>query len=161
MGRLNKLGKKQLGGVGGSGEGGGKGVERENKKDRWRRGGGTFQYVRGKQYILKGDKSGRCSKKTPLYIICLVMFTILEGLMLDAVCKNQCLGVVNIVLNLQSLLLYMDRKIYYLQLPIIFGHRYLKEKRYVLPNTTGEVMWSCNVTAIQHDEREKCESSVF
>ena len=27
-------------------------------------------------------------------------------------------------------------------------------------NTTGEVIWSCNVTAIEH-EREKCDSSVF
>ena len=31
---------------------------------------------------------------------------------------------------------------------------------YAMPNTTGEVMWSCNVTAIEN-EREKCKSSVF
>ena len=35
--------------------------------------------------ILKGHKSDGCSKKTSVYIICLVMFTFLEGLMLDAV----------------------------------------------------------------------------
>ena len=34
------------------------------------------------------------------------------------------------------------------------------KKRHILPSTTGEVMWSCNVTAIKH-EREKCESSVI
>ena len=34
------------------------------------------------------------------------------------------------------------------------------QKKYVLPNATGEVMWSLNVTAIEH-EREKCESSLF
>ena len=34
------------------------------------------------------------------------------------------------------------------------------KKRYILPNTTDEVAWSCNVTAIEH-EREKCESSAF
>ena len=33
-------------------------------------------------------------------------------------------------------------------------------KRYILPNTTGAVMWSCNVTAIEN-EREKCELLVF
>ena len=33
-------------------------------------------------------------------------------------------------------------------------------KRYILQNTTGEVMWSCDVTAIEN-EREKCESFVF
>ena len=29
-----------------------------------------------------------------------------------------------------------------------------------MPNTTGEVVWSCNVTAIEN-EREKCESLLF
>ena len=59
--------------------------------------------------ILKGDKPDGCSKKTCLYIICLVMFTILEGLMLDAVCKPSVqVSVVNNVLNLHNLLLYMD-----------------------------------------------------
>ena len=33
-------------------------------------------------------------------------------------------------------------------------------KRYTLQNTTGEVMWSCNVTTIEH-EGEKCKSSVL
>ena len=33
-------------------------------------------------------------------------------------------------------------------------------KRYMLQNTTGEVMWSCNVTTIEH-EGEKCKSSVL
>ena len=36
------------------------------------------------------------------------------------------------------------------------GDRYV----YILPNTTGEVMWSCNVTAIEND-RERCESLLF
>ena len=36
----------------------------------------------------------------------------------------------------------------------------ITRKRYMLPNTTGEVMWSCNVIAIEH-EREERESSVF
>ena len=33
-------------------------------------------------------------------------------------------------------------------------------KRYTLRNTTGDVMWSCKVTTIEH-EGEKCKSSVF
>ena len=33
-------------------------------------------------------------------------------------------------------------------------------KRYILQNTTGEAMWSCNITTIEH-EGEKCKSSVF
>ena len=32
-------------------------------------------------------------------------------------------------------------------------------KRYVVPNTTCEVMWPCTVSAIEHS-REKCESSL-
>ena len=40
-----------------------------------------------------------------------------------------------------------------LMLPII-------RQRYILQNTTSEVMWSCNDTAIEH-EGEKCKSSVF
>ena len=32
-------------------------------------------------------------------------------------------------------------------------------QRYILQNTTGEVMWSCNVTTIEHDG-ERCKSSV-
>ena len=35
----------------------------------------------------RGQKSDGCSKKTSLYITCLVMFIILEGLMLDVVCN--------------------------------------------------------------------------
>ena len=31
------------------------------------------------------DKSDGCSKKTPLYITCLILFSILEDLMLDVV----------------------------------------------------------------------------
>ena len=33
-------------------------------------------------------------------------------------------------------------------------------KIYILPNTTGEVMWSCNVNAIEN-EMERCESLLF
>ena len=50
--------------------------------------GGEFQYVRGNYNSLKeGDKSDGCSNKTSLYITCLVIFSILEGLMLDVVCN--------------------------------------------------------------------------
>ena len=33
-------------------------------------------------------------------------------------------------------------------------------KRYILQNTTGEVMWSCNVITIEH-EGEKCNVGVL
>ena len=66
-----------------------------------------------KVYLLKGDKSDGCSKKTSLDITCLVLFIILEDLMLDVVC-NTIFGCgkqrVNNVLKLHNLLLYMDRK---------------------------------------------------
>ena len=41
-----------------------------------------------KELLLKADKSDGCSKKTSLYITCLVLlFIILEYLMLDVVCS--------------------------------------------------------------------------
>ena len=96
MGRLNKLRKKEKknreGGGQGSGEGGRKGVGFFLTRGTGGGGGkggedGAFQDVRGNYKSLKGDKPDGCSKKTSLYIICLVMFTILEGLMLHAVCN--------------------------------------------------------------------------
>ena len=63
VGRLNKLGGKRGGG-----------------------GGGGLICPR-KLYILKGDKLDGNSMKTPIYIICLVMLIILEGLVFDAVCN--------------------------------------------------------------------------
>ena len=49
-------------------------------------GGGTSICAR-KVLLLEGDKSEGCSKKTSLYITCLVMFIIVENLMLDVVCN--------------------------------------------------------------------------
>ena len=43
---------------------------------------------------------------------------------------------------------------------IFFLTSLIIKKIYILPNTTGEVMWSCNITAIEN-EREKCESLLF
>ena len=71
---------------------------------------------------------------------------------------TQYLGVANNVLKLHNLLLlYMDRKIEYIS---IDRYNHLVIIIYILQNTTGEVMWSCNVTTIEH-EMEKCKSSVF
>ena len=96
MGRLDKLGGKKRGGEGrdrgrgvgggvvlfstrGIGGGGGEGGAGVGRRD--------ISICARKLEIFKGDKPDDCSKKTSLYIICLVMFTILEGLMLGAVCN--------------------------------------------------------------------------
>ena len=76
---------------------------------------------------------------------------------------TQSLGVVNNVLKLHNLLLYMDRKTKYFNRwaqPCSYHYFLTLLIRYISQNTTGEVMWSYNVTTIEH-EREKCESSVF
>ena len=56
--------------------------------------GGTPQYGRDSSIcarnvlLLEGDKSDGCSKKTPLYITCLVLLITLEDLMVDVVCNT-------------------------------------------------------------------------
>ena len=42
--------------------------------------------------LRKGDKSDGCSKKTSLYISCLVLFIILEDLMLDGQKDNDVIS---------------------------------------------------------------------
>ena len=67
------------------------------KKKKKKRGGGLNNRDRGRGRGGEGGGGGS-----------LVMFTILEGLMLDAVC-NPVFRCRNNVLNLHNLLLYMDR----------------------------------------------------
>ena len=52
-----------------------------------RGGGGEHFNMRAETMNPKGDECDGCNKKTPLYITRLVMFIILKGLMLDAVCN--------------------------------------------------------------------------
>ena len=52
---------------------------------------------------------------------------------------TECLGAVNSVLNLHHLLLYMDQKIEYCSYHYFLTSLNIR-KRYVLPNTIGEVM---------------------
>ena len=72
-----------------------------------------FKTCARKLYILKGNKPDDFSKKTCLFITCLVLFIILEDLMLDVECNAIYRCGKNIVLKLHILLLYMDREIEY------------------------------------------------
>ena len=59
---------------------------RLNKRDRY---GGHFNMcAETKLKTLEGDESDRCSKKTPLFVTCLVMYSILEGLIFRIVCNT-------------------------------------------------------------------------
>ena len=58
---------------------------------------------------------------------------------------TQCLSVVNNVLNLHNLLLYMDRKLEYLQLPLFSDiANYKKKIRIAKYNRRGDVVMHCH-----------------
>ena len=74
-------------------------------------GAGVTSLCARKLSTLKGGKFDHCRKKTCLYVTCLVLFIILEGLMLYVVCNTIFRCGNERVEALVKLLSYMDRKI--------------------------------------------------
>ena len=103
-----------------------------------------------KVLLLKGDKSDGCSKKTSLYITCLVLFIILEDLMLDVVC-NTIFGcgkqrVNNFIICCCTWIarqnISIDR---YNQLPLFSDiANFMKEIHFAKYNRRGDVVMQCH-----------------